>query len=70
MNIEIKKSIKPIKYDEAIKFMEDRLSKINRNISNELIWILEHRDVYTAGKSFQENEPPTKKKTKKCKASW
>ena len=56
MNIEIKKSIKPIKYDEAINFMEDRLYKINRNKSNELIWILEHRDVYTAGKSFQENE--------------
>ena len=56
MNIEIKKSIKPIKYDEAIKFMEDRLSKINRNISNELIWILEHRDIYTAGTSFQKNE--------------
>ena len=56
MNIEIKKSIKPIKYDEAIKFMEDRLSKINSNISNELIWILEHRDIYTAGTSSQENE--------------
>ena len=56
MNIEIKKSIKPIKYDEAIKFMEDRLSEINSNISNELIWILEHRDIYTAGTSFQKNE--------------
>ena len=56
MNIEIKKSIKPIKYDEAIKIMEDRLLRINSNKSNELIWILEHRDVYTAGKSFQENE--------------
>ena len=56
MNIEIKKSIKPIKYDEAIKFMEDRLLRINSNKSNELIWILEHRDIYTAGTSFQENE--------------
>ena len=56
MNIEIKKSIKPIKYDEALKFMEDRLLRINSNKSNELIWILEHRDIYTAGTSFQENE--------------
>ena len=56
MNIEIKKSIKPIKYDEAIRFMENRLLRIDSNKSNELIWILEHRDVYTAGKSFQENE--------------
>ena len=56
MNIEIKKSIKPIKYDEAIKFMEDRLLRINSNKSNELIWILEHKDIYTAGTSSQNNE--------------
>ena len=56
MNIEIKKSIKPIKYDEAIKIMEDRLLRINSNKSNELIWILEHKDIYTAGTSSQNNE--------------
>ena len=56
MSIEIKKSIKPIKYDEAIKFMEDRLLGINSNKSNELIWILEHTDIYTAGTSYKENE--------------
>ena len=56
MNIEIKKSIKPIKYDEAMKFMENRLLRINSNKSKELIWILEHEDIYTAGTSSQENE--------------
>ena len=56
MNIEIKKSIKPIKYDEAKKFMENRLLRINSNKSKELIWILEHEDIYTAGASSQENE--------------
>ena len=56
MNIEIKKSKKPIKYDEAIKLMEERLLKVNNNNSNELIWILEHNDIYTAGTSFKENE--------------
>ena len=56
MNIEIKKSIKPIKYDEAMKFMENRLLRINSNKSKELIWILEHEDIYTAGASSQENE--------------
>ena len=56
MNIEIKKSIKPIKYDEAKKFMENRLLRINSNKSKELIWILEHEDIYTAGTSSQENE--------------
>ena len=56
MNIEIKKSKKPIKYDEAKKFMENRLLRINSNKSKELIWILEHEDIYTAGTSSQENE--------------
>tara|TARA_B100000902_G_scaffold365559_1_gene386611 strand:+ start:38 stop:658 length:621 start_codon:yes stop_codon:yes gene_type:complete len=56
MNIEIKKSEKPIKYEEALKLMEDRLLEINNNVSNELIWVLEHNDVYTAGTNFNENE--------------
>ncbi|MDC3106493.1 lipoyl(octanoyl) transferase LipB [Candidatus Pelagibacter sp.] len=56
MNIEIKKSKKPVKYEKAIKFMEDRLLEVNNNNSNELIWVLEHDDIYTAGTSFEENE--------------
>ena len=56
MNIEIKKSKKPIKYEEAIKLMEQRLLDINENKSNELIWILEHDDLYTAGTSYKEEE--------------
>ena len=56
MNIEIKKSKKPVKYDDALKLMEERLLKIDKNDSNELIWILEHEDIYTAGTSYHENE--------------
>ena len=56
MNIEIKKSKKPIKYKEAIEFMEQRLNEVNKKKSRQLIWILEHEDLYTAGKSFNENE--------------
>tara|TARA_B100001250_G_scaffold301911_1_gene263629 strand:- start:1441 stop:2061 length:621 start_codon:yes stop_codon:yes gene_type:complete len=56
MNIEIKKSIKPIKYNFAIKQMEKRLEQINKGEKKELIWILEHHDVYTGGTSFKENE--------------
>ncbi len=56
MNIEIKKSKKPVKYDEAMKIMEDRLEKINKNKSKELIWTLEHDDIYTAGNSYKEYE--------------
>ena len=42
MNIEIKKSKKPVKYEYAIVFMEKRLLEISKLNSNDLIWILEH----------------------------
>ena len=56
MNIEIKKSKKPVKYNDAIKLMEERLLKINEQKNNELLWILEHDEIYTAGTSYSENE--------------
>ena len=56
MNIEIKKSKKPIKYEDAIKLMENRLFDVSQNNSKELIWILEHEDIFTAGTSYSENE--------------
>ena len=56
MDIEIKKSIKPIKYNLAIKELEDRLEMINDKKSDELIWILEHEEIYTGGTSYKENE--------------
>ena len=56
MNIEIKKSKKPIKYDNALKFMEKRLLDLSANNSSELIWILEHDDIFTAGTNFKQNE--------------
>ncbi len=56
MKIEIKKSQKPVKYEYALKFMEKRLLEIHQNKSGDLIWILEHEDLYTAGTSFKENE--------------
>ena len=56
MNIEIKKSKKPQKYENALELMEKRLSEINDGNKPELIWTLEHEEVYTAGTSFKENE--------------
>jgi lipoyl(octanoyl) transferase len=56
MNIEIKKSIKPIKYFDAINVLEKRLNDLYENKDNELIWILEHDEIYTAGTSYKENE--------------
>ena len=56
MSIEIKKSQKPVKYEDALKFMEKRLLEIDQNKSNDLIWTLEHEEIYTAGKTYKENE--------------
>jgi lipoyl(octanoyl) transferase len=56
MNIEIKKSIKPIKYKTAIDFLEKRLIDINEHKAKDLIWLLEHEEVYTAGTSYSKNE--------------
>ena len=56
MNVEIKKSKKPIKYEDALKLMERRLIDINNKKEKELIWTLEHEEIYTAGTSYSENE--------------
>ena len=56
MNIEIKKSQKPVKYEDALTFMEHRLREINEKKSKDLIWILEHEEIYTAGTSYKETE--------------
>ncbi|WP_435152186.1 lipoyl(octanoyl) transferase LipB [Candidatus Pelagibacter bacterium nBUS_44] len=56
MNIEIKKSIKPINYFDAINFLEKRLEDLNKNKNKELIWKLEHNEIFTAGTSYKDNE--------------
>ena len=56
MTIEIKKSQNPVKYEDAISFMEDRLKDINLKKVDDLIWVLEHDHIYTSGTSYNENE--------------
>ena len=56
MNIEIKKSIKPVNYFESINFMEERLKQVFNNKKQELIWTLEHKEIYTAGTSYSKKE--------------
>ena len=56
MNIEIKKSIKPINYFDAINLLEKRLEDLHNNIDRELIWTLEHNEIFTAGTSYKESE--------------
>ena len=56
MSIEIKKSIKPINYLDALKLLEERVDKINKKQANELIWILEHPSTFTSGVNFKEGD--------------
>ncbi|MDA9678415.1 lipoyl(octanoyl) transferase LipB [Candidatus Pelagibacter sp.] len=56
MNIEIKKSTKPVKYNEAITELEARLKLVSENNDKELIWILEHEPVFTAGTNYSKDD--------------
>ena len=56
MNIEIKKSVQPVNYIDAINLMEERLEQIFKKNEKELIWVLEHEEIYTAGTSYSKND--------------
>ena len=56
MNIEIKKSVKPVNYFDAINLLETRLHQIHKNKEKELIWTLTHDEIFTAGTSYNEKE--------------
>jgi lipoyl(octanoyl) transferase len=56
MAIEVKKSKKLIDYDFAIKFLEKRVEDVINGKKPELLWILEHKPIFTAGTSSKENE--------------
>ena len=49
MNIEVKNSEKPVDYNESMKILEDRVNDVILGKKDELLWILEHKTVYTAG---------------------
>ena len=56
MKIEVKKSSKLVDYDKALKFLEKRVEDVINGKKPELLWILEHKPVFTAGTSYCENE--------------
>ncbi len=56
MPIEVKKSQKLIDYDVALKLLEKRVEDIINGKKPELLWILEHKPIFTAGTSSKENE--------------
>jgi len=61
MGIDIKRSVKPVKYIEAIEFLEKKVDEVSKGKSNDLIWVLEHPSVFTAGRRYNDNEILDKK---------
>ena len=56
MNIEVKKATKPIDYMNSMKILEKRVEDVFLDKKDELLWILEHDTVYTAGTSSKEED--------------
>lgn len=44
----------PVDYEDALELMEDRASSIAAGDASELVWLLEHPPLYTAGTSADE----------------
>ena len=56
MNIEVKNSEKPVNYDDSMKLLNERVENVLAGSKNELLWILEHNTVYTAGTSSNDQD--------------
>ena len=54
--IEINHSNESIDYQESLNFMEKRIIDISLNKKQELIWFLNHNNIYTMGTSAKKNE--------------
>ena len=56
MNIEVKNSVKPVDYSESMEILEKRVKEVLLGKKDELLWILEHNTVYTAGTSSENKD--------------
>ena len=56
MIIEVKNSLKTIDYAESMKILEKRVDDVFSGKKPELIWVLEHNPVYTAGTSAKDTD--------------
>jgi len=56
MSIEVKYSVKPLDYVESIKLLEKRVNEVLIGNQKELLWILEHKTVFTGGTSSNKKD--------------
>ena len=56
MKIEVKNSVKLVDYNKSIKFLEKRVNDVLSGKKPELLWLLQHKTVYTAGVSSKSTD--------------
>ena len=56
MTIEVKSSVKLVDYIDSMKILEKRAEDVYLGKKNELLWILEHKTVYTGGTGSNEKD--------------
>ncbi len=54
--IEWKAENSPVEYDEAVSTMENRVAEIRDGNASEMMWLLEHPPLYTAGTSAKDDD--------------
>ena len=61
MNIEVKYSTKSIDYIESMNILKKRVQDVHEGKKGELLWLLEHNSIYTAGTSSKNSDLLDKK---------
>ena len=56
MNIEVKNTVNTVDYLESMNILEQRVQDVLSGKKKELLWIIEHNSVYTAGTSSKKDE--------------
>ena len=56
MKIEVKNSVKPVDYAQSMKILEQRVNDVYLGKKGELLWLLEHNTVFTAGTSSNKKD--------------
>jgi lipoyl(octanoyl) transferase len=56
LDVEWRVSKEPVHFEDALNFMQQRVEEIIAGTAPQLIWVLEHPPVYTAGISAQDSD--------------
>ena len=66
MPLEWRISAGPVAYPDALAAMEERVAAIRAGEAPELVWLLEHPPLYTAGTSARVRRPARPRRASRC----